>query len=55
MIEMTIVIALQALGFTDGYAASEHGILVWLNEQSQPTEAELIKAGWVKPEPIESE
>lgn len=50
MIEMTIETALKALGFTDGYAANEHGIILWLNEKKQPTEAELVKAGWVKPD-----
>ena len=53
MIEMTITTALHSLGFTEGWAASEaDGILVWLNEEKQPTEAELIKAGWVKPDEI---
>jgi hypothetical protein len=51
MIPMTITTALHSLGFTEGWAASESdGILVWLNEEKQPTEAELIKAGWVKPD-----
>jgi hypothetical protein len=47
---MTITTALHSLGFTEGWAASEQdGILIWLNEEKQPTEAELVKAGWVKP------
>jgi hypothetical protein len=50
MIEMTIIKALIALGFESGFAATEHGIILWDNEKKQPTEAELIKAGWVKPD-----
>ena len=50
MNHMTITTALNSLGFFDGWAASEQdGITLWLNEQKQPTEAELVKAGWVKP------
>ena len=50
MIEMTITTALKSLGFNEGWAASEQdGIVLWLNDKSQPTEAELVKAGWVKP------
>ena len=49
MIEMTIITALKSLGFTEGWAASEQdGIILWLNEEKQPTEAALVKAGWVK-------
>jgi hypothetical protein len=48
---MTITTALNSLGFIDGWAASEQeGIILWLNEEPQPTEAELVKAGWVKPD-----
>jgi len=51
MIPMTITTALNSLGFIEGWAASEQdGIILWLNEEKQPTEAELIAAGWVKPE-----
>jgi hypothetical protein len=51
MIPMTITTAINSLGFIDGWAASEtDGIVLWLNEEKQPTEAELIKAGWVKPD-----
>ena len=46
---MTITKALNSLGFFDGWAASERGIIFWENTEPQPTEAELIKAGWVKP------
>jgi hypothetical protein len=48
MMQMTIQTALKALGFTEGYAASEYGIILWINEEKQPTEDALIKAGWVK-------
>ena len=50
MNRMTIITALIALGFDSGYAANEHGIILWNNEAKQPTEAELKKAGWVKPD-----
>ena len=50
MIEMTITKALTALGFDGGWVASENGIILWENDKPQPTEAELIKAGWVKPD-----
>ena len=49
MIEMTIVNALRALGYEQGYAVNEHGIVLWDRPEPQPTEAELIAAGWVKP------
>jgi hypothetical protein len=49
MIEMTITTALKSLGFPEGWAASEKdGILIWENSEPQPTEAELLAAGWVK-------
>ena len=50
MIDMTITKALLALGFDGGWVASEHGIILWENKEKQPTEAELIKAGWIKPD-----
>ena len=50
MSKLTIVTALEALGFTSGWAANEQGIILWENTEPQPTEAELIKAGWVKPD-----
>jgi hypothetical protein len=48
MNELTISNALIKLGFDTGWVVSEQGILLWENEKKQPTEAELIKAGWVK-------
>ena len=49
MHELTIVVALRELGYTDGYAASEAaGILLWNHDTPQPTETELVDAGWVK-------
>jgi hypothetical protein len=52
MINNTISVALNLLNFTDGWAANEaEGIILWLREEPQPTEAELIAAGWIKPEP----
>jgi hypothetical protein len=50
MNQLTIITALNALGFESGWAANEHGIILWENPEKQPTEAELKKAGWVKPD-----
>lgn len=51
MIQSTIVEALFLLGFSDGWAANEiDGIVVWDRDEPQPTEEELIAAGWIKPE-----
>jgi hypothetical protein len=50
MNQLTIITALNALGFESGWATNEYGIILWENDQPQPTEAELIKAGWVKPD-----
>ena len=49
MIEQTTIEqALIALGFTTGWAASESdGILLWENDEPQPTDDELRNAGWV--------
>jgi hypothetical protein len=52
MIESTIEKAVKSLGFADGWAVNEQdGIVLWLNKEKQPTEAELIKAGWIKQTP----
>lgn len=54
MIDSTIALALQSLGFNDGWAASEaNGVILWQRAEPQPTEAELIAAGWIKPESVE--
>lgn len=51
MTECTIAAALNALGFADGWAASEtEGIVLWERDEPQPTETELIAAGWIKSE-----
>lgn len=55
MTEPTLVTALIALGFTDGWAISGDTIILWENDAPQPTEAELVKAGWVKPKKAETE
>jgi len=50
--EPTIVAALKALGIQEGYAAGENcGIVLWTRDEPQPTETEIIAAGWIKPEP----
>lgn len=47
MIQSTIKQALENLGFADGWAANEaDGIILWTRDEPQPTEAELIAAGW---------
>lgn len=54
MTEPTICTALTALGFIGGYAANDAlGIILWTRDEAQPTEAELIAAGWIKIEPQE--
>jgi hypothetical protein len=50
MTELTIVLALRALGINGGWVANEHGIILWERDEPQPTEAELVAAGWQKPE-----
>lgn len=41
------------MGFDYGWIATEHEICLWEHDDPQPTEAELIAAGWIKPEPAE--
>ncbi len=50
MNDPTIIVALKSLGFENGWVVNEHGIVHWDGPQPQPTEAELIAAGWIKPE-----
>lgn len=51
---MSIVIALNKLGFEQGYACNDvAGIILWDRPEPQPTESELIAAGWIKPVPAE--
>jgi hypothetical protein len=49
MMQQSIVNALLSLGFDSGWVATEYGITLWENEEPQPTETELIAAGWNKP------
>jgi hypothetical protein len=49
MNESTIVKALNELGFDSNWVATENGIVLWENDEPQPTEAELKIAGWIKP------
>lgn len=52
MIDSTISLALQSLGFVDGWAANEaNGIILWERDEPQPTDEELVAAGWIKPQP----
>lgn len=38
-------------GFDDGWAFNNlEGIVLWERNEPQPSEAELIAAGWIKPE-----
>jgi hypothetical protein len=56
VIASNIATALENLGCTGGYAANEvDGIVLWENDEPQPTEAELIAAGWVKQEETPTE
>lgn len=49
MIGSSITRALVALGVDSGCVASEaDGIILWERDEPQPTEEELIAAGWVK-------
>lgn len=47
---LTLPAALVALGFNSGWVCNEHGIILWERDEPQPTEEELVAAGWVKPE-----
>lgn len=41
--------AIKRLGFESGWAADDaKGIILWVREEPQPTEEELVAAGWVK-------
>lgn len=40
---------LVKLGFDYGWATANEKIVLWERDDAQPTEAELIAAGWVKP------
>lgn len=49
MILSTIVTALENLGYTDGWAANDiDGIVLWENQTPQPTDDELVAAGWIQ-------
>ena len=54
MTKLSIATALENLGFSDGWAANDvDGIILWINAEPQPSDVELIAAGWIKPEPAE--
>jgi hypothetical protein len=53
MNELTISKALRKLGFDTGWVVTEQGIVLWENDEPQPTEKELKDAGWVKPKDAE--
>lgn len=44
---------LVKLGFDYGWATANETIVLWEREDAQPTEAELMAAGWIKPEPAQ--
>lgn len=49
-----IVQYLISKGYVDGWACNDvDGIVLWERDEPQPTEAELIAAGWIKPEPAQ--
>lgn len=39
---------LVRLGFETGWATANDEITLWENDEPQPTEEELLAAGWVK-------
>lgn len=41
---------LQTMGYESDWVADDQKILLWERAELQPTEAELVAAGWVKPE-----
>ena len=50
----TIGEAIKSLGFDGGWAADDaKGIVLWARDEPQPTETQLIAAGWIKPESVE--
>lgn len=52
MSDLTIVTALNNLNLDGGWVANDvDGIVLWERDEPQPTEAELIAAGWIKPTP----
>lgn len=45
--------AIKRLGFESGWAADDaKGIILWVREEPQPTEEELVAAGWVKKQAV---
>lgn len=46
MSNKTLVRALVALGFNGGFATSGDEIVLWENAEPQPTNDELVAAGW---------
>lgn len=45
----SIVAVLLSLGFETGWAVNDvDGIVLWERDEPQPTEEELVAAGWVK-------
>ena len=48
---MTLDEILREMGFDTDWVIDDFGIVLWERAETQPTEAELIAAGWIKPEP----
>ena len=46
---------LKQLGFQNDWVIDDYGIVLWERSEPQPTEAELVAAGWIKPEPTPEE
>ncbi len=49
---ISLEVTLDAMGYLDGWAGDDvYGITLWIREEPQPTEDELIAAGWIKIDP----
>lgn len=52
---MTLDEVLRQMGFDTDWVIDDFGIVLWERSETQPTELQLIAAGWIKPEPTPEE